>query len=136
MISSRSFFRLNSISAILCSKVLRSSGICSFLSELPYCREVDSLLRNLLSRGQHTLNPSSTLPRAESRNPVSRSAFRALPLPRNPFLASFLKQMSDPAPESPEHIDQVTLTSRSSFHFYENNYVLSRSRSSVRTRSC
>src|SRR5271157_3907447 len=26
--------------------------------------------------------------------------------------------------------------SRSSFHFYENNYVLSRSRSSVRTRSC
>jgi hypothetical protein len=27
-------------------------------------------------------------------------------------------------------------SSRSSFHFYENNYVLSRSRSSVRTRSC
>jgi hypothetical protein len=54
MISSRSFFRLNSISAILCSKVLCSSGICSFLSELPYCREVDSLLRNLLSRGHST----------------------------------------------------------------------------------
>src|SRR6266403_1042069 len=46
VISSRSFFRLNSISAILCSRVLCSSGICSFLSELPYCREVDSLLRN------------------------------------------------------------------------------------------
>jgi hypothetical protein len=45
MISSRSFFRLNSISAILCSKVLCSSGICSFLSELPYCREVDSFSR-------------------------------------------------------------------------------------------
>ena len=28
MISSRSFFRLNSISAILCSRVLCSSGIC------------------------------------------------------------------------------------------------------------
>ena len=54
MISSRSFFRLNSISAILCSKVLCSSGICWFLSELPYCREVDSLLRNLLSRGHST----------------------------------------------------------------------------------
>jgi hypothetical protein len=45
MISSRSFFKLNSISAILCSKVLCSSGICSFLSELPYCREVDSFSR-------------------------------------------------------------------------------------------
>jgi hypothetical protein len=44
MISSRSFFRFNSISAILCSKVLCSSGICWFLSELLYCREVDSLL--------------------------------------------------------------------------------------------
>jgi hypothetical protein len=32
VISSRSFFRLNSISAILCSSVLCSSGICSFLS--------------------------------------------------------------------------------------------------------
>jgi hypothetical protein len=45
VISSRSFFRLNSISAILCSRVLRSSGICSFLSGLACYREVDSLLR-------------------------------------------------------------------------------------------
>ena len=44
MISSRSFFRFNSISAILCSNVLCSSGMCSFLSESLYCREVDSLL--------------------------------------------------------------------------------------------
>src|SRR6266481_9336465 len=43
VISSRSFFRLNSISAILCSRVLCSSGICSFLSELACYREVDSL---------------------------------------------------------------------------------------------
>ena len=45
VISSRSFFRLNSISATLCSRVLCSSGICSFLSGLAYYREVDSLLR-------------------------------------------------------------------------------------------
>src|SRR4029077_847804 len=45
VISSRSFFRLNSISAILCSSVLCSSGICSFPSGLAYYREVDSLLR-------------------------------------------------------------------------------------------
>jgi hypothetical protein len=36
VISSRSFFRLNSISATLCSRVLCSSGICSFLSGLAY----------------------------------------------------------------------------------------------------
>ena len=45
VISSRSFFTLNSISAILCSRVLCSSGICSFLSGLAYYREVDSFLR-------------------------------------------------------------------------------------------
>ena len=45
VISSRSFFRLNSISAILCSRVLCSSGICSFLFGLAYYREVDSFLR-------------------------------------------------------------------------------------------
>ena len=54
MISSRSFFRFNSISANLCSKVLCSSGISSFLSELPYCREVDSLLaKSPVTRTQH-----------------------------------------------------------------------------------
>ena len=47
VISSRSFSRLNSISAILCSRVLCSSGICSFLSRLAYYREVDSFLREL-----------------------------------------------------------------------------------------
>ena len=47
VISSRSFFRLNSISAILCSRVLCSSGIRSFLSVLAYYREVDSFLREL-----------------------------------------------------------------------------------------
>jgi hypothetical protein len=45
VISSRSFFKLSSISATLCSRVLCSSGICSFLSGLAYYREVDSLLR-------------------------------------------------------------------------------------------
>jgi hypothetical protein len=45
VISSRSFFRLDSISAILCSRVLCSSGICSFLSGLAYYRKVDSFLR-------------------------------------------------------------------------------------------
>ena len=37
--------QINSISAILCSRVLCSSGISSFLSELAYNREVDLLLR-------------------------------------------------------------------------------------------
>jgi hypothetical protein len=35
-------------------QVLCSSGICWFLSELPYCREVDSFLRNFLSREHST----------------------------------------------------------------------------------
>jgi len=67
VISSRSFFRLNSISATLCSKVLCSSGICSFLSELPYYREVDSLLRAPVpSRSQ--IAPPTTRPTRQRPN--------------------------------------------------------------------
>jgi hypothetical protein len=67
MISSRRFFRFNSISAILCSKVLCSSGIGWFLSELLYCREVDSLLAKISCREDTARAPLGMIAHGDRR---------------------------------------------------------------------